>query len=270
MRRLAVAAVAALAFAGCGGSSSSSGGKPELTVSAASSLRDAFTEYSKSDKTATVRLSFRPTGSVADTQGRLLHPLTVEVETTGGPIEKQFTQGQLMRPENVTLALTDGFVANYPFDNYHTALDVVITRADRGETVPTVLDVFAAVHGFSFTLAQEGSDKDGGHFVQMTVSRAPATRFFSIFLIVMMWALTIGVLGLLVRVVLLGRYIQFPMFAFLGALLFAFPAVRNAQPNAPPIGVRSDYLSFFWCETLVALTLITLLGVWILRQRYDS
>src|SRR5207248_3604222 len=99
----------------------------------------------------------------------------------------------------VTLALTDGFVANYPFDNYHTALDVLITRADTGATVPTVLDVFAAVHGFSFKLAHEGSDNDSGHFVQMTVRRAPATRFFSIFLIIMMWALTIGVLGLLDR-----------------------------------------------------------------------
>jgi hypothetical protein len=36
------------------------------------------------------------------------------------------------------------------------------------------------------------------------------------------------------------------------------------------IGVLSDYLSFFWCEALVAISLITLLGVWISRRRYDT
>jgi hypothetical protein len=90
------------------------------------------------------------------------------------------------------------------------------------------------------------------------------------FLIVTMWALTLCVIGLVLRVVLLGRPIQFPMFTFLAALLFAFPAIRNAQPNAPVIGVRSDYLSFFWCEALVAISLITLLGMWITRRRYDE
>jgi hypothetical protein len=170
----------------------------------------------------------------------------------------------------VTVALRDGFVANYPFDSYHAGLDVLITRAGTAQVVPTALDVFAATHGFAFSLQREGSDKAGGHFVNMNIRRSAATRFFSIFLIVTMWALTLGVLGLLLRVVLLGRQIQFPMFAFLAALLFAFPAIRNAQPNAPVIGVRSDYLSFFWCEALVAITLIALLGVWIARRRYDS
>jgi hypothetical protein len=36
------------------------------------------------------------------------------------------------------------------------------------------------------------------------------------------------------------------------------------------IGVRSDYLSFFWCEALVAISLIILLGVWVARRRYDT
>jgi hypothetical protein len=87
---------------------------------------------------------------------------------------------------------------------------------------------------------------------------------------VTMWALTLGVIGMLLRVLLLGRPIQFPMFTFLAALLFAFPAIRNAQPNAPVIGVLSDYLSFFWCEALVAVCLVALLGIWIARRRYDT
>ena len=54
MRRFAVL-IAAVAIAGCGGSSSDN---PQLVVSAASSLRNAFTNYGAQFKDAKVRLSF--------------------------------------------------------------------------------------------------------------------------------------------------------------------------------------------------------------------
>ena len=57
------------------------------------------------------------------------------------------------------------------------------------------------------------------------------------------------------------------MFSFLGALLFAFPAVRNAVPGSPPIGSFNDYLAFFWAEGLVAASLIAILFTWALRSQ---
>jgi len=36
---------------------------------------------------------------------------------------------------------------------------------------------------------------------------------------------------------------------FCAALLFAFPAIRSAEPFVSPMGVLSDYLGFFWGET---------------------
>jgi molybdate transport system substrate-binding protein len=63
---IAVLGAIALALAGCGSSSSSSpsgsgassGGKPNLTVSAAASLKDALTTYAQQFPQATVRYSF--------------------------------------------------------------------------------------------------------------------------------------------------------------------------------------------------------------------
>jgi molybdate transport system substrate-binding protein len=59
-RLAAVTVAVALLVAGCGGSSSSgsSGGKPDLTVSAAASLKGAFTTYGAQFHQATVRYSF--------------------------------------------------------------------------------------------------------------------------------------------------------------------------------------------------------------------
>src|SRR4051794_41528241 len=59
-------AVAALATAGCGsGGGSSSGGKPDLVVSAAASLKDAFTQYAQQFPDATVRSSFAGSDELA-------------------------------------------------------------------------------------------------------------------------------------------------------------------------------------------------------------
>jgi molybdate transport system substrate-binding protein len=63
-RRWIATAVGALALAGCGSSTTSStsgnasAGKPNLTVSAASSLKDAFTTYAQQFSQASVRYSF--------------------------------------------------------------------------------------------------------------------------------------------------------------------------------------------------------------------
>jgi molybdate transport system substrate-binding protein len=60
-RAAAVAAVAiavALSAAGCGSSGGSGAGRPQLIVSAASSLRDAFTAYGDTFRPARVRLAF--------------------------------------------------------------------------------------------------------------------------------------------------------------------------------------------------------------------
>ena len=81
----------------------------------------------------------------------------------------------------------------------------------------------------------------------------------------LMWILTLGGVGIAWRVTT-GRKAEIPMCAFLGVLLFAFPAVRNLQPSAPPIGALSDFLAFFWCEALVAISLCFVLGSYVFRS----
>lgn len=60
---MALVAMLALVAAGCG--SSSSGGKPDLVVSAASSLKDAFNQYAQQFPEAKVRASFAGSDDLA-------------------------------------------------------------------------------------------------------------------------------------------------------------------------------------------------------------
>ena len=64
MRRIGLAA-AVLVLAGCGSAGGSGTGKPDLTVSAASSLKDAFTNYGQQFSPANVKLSFAGSDTLA-------------------------------------------------------------------------------------------------------------------------------------------------------------------------------------------------------------
>jgi molybdate transport system substrate-binding protein len=63
----AIASLVAIALAGCGsgGGSSADGGKPDLVVSAAASLKDAFTQYGNGFDAANVRASFAGSDELA-------------------------------------------------------------------------------------------------------------------------------------------------------------------------------------------------------------
>ncbi len=69
----------------------------------------------------------------------------------------------------------------------------------------------------------------------------------------------------MIAIVFFDKRIEATIFSWLGAMLFAFPALRSAVPGAPPIGAAIDYFAFFWAETMVALCLLTILVTYIRR-----
>jgi len=122
-----------------------------------------------------------------------------------------------------------------------------------------------SIPGFKIDAAKSKESTSDYVGIDMTIARASTTKFFSFFVMAMMWGLTIGVMLLTLSVVLRGRKVELAMFSFTAALLFAFAAVRNAQPGTPPIGTYSDFISFFWAEVIIALCLIILVFTWLLR-----
>jgi hypothetical protein len=86
-------------------------------------------------------------------------------------------------------------------------------------------------------------------------SRTAATKFFSIFIVILMWALSASQLVLCIdHLFLRPREPLAPTVGFSIGLLFALPAVRNTQPEVPPIGVTVDVLGFFWNMSITALS----------------
>ncbi len=137
-------------------------------------------------------------------------------------------------------------------------------KPDEDE-IPIGVDFVGSIPGFKIDAAKSKESTSDYVGIDMTISRASTTKFFSLFVMTMMWGLTLGVMFMTLAVVLRGRKVELAMFSFTAALLFAFATVRNAQPGTPPIGTYSDFISFFWAEVIIALCLIILVFTWLLR-----
>jgi hypothetical protein len=131
--------------------------------------------------------------------------------------------------------------------------------------IPMGVDFYGSIHGLKIQ-AEKSQDSDDSYVeIDMTFSRATTVKFFSIFVMIIMWGVTIIVLLMTFSIAMRGRKIEVGLFSLLATLIFSFVALRNAQPGSPPIGCYSDYLSFFWAEILIALSLLTIISVWLLR-----
>lgn len=133
------------------------------------------------------------------------------------------------------------------------------------DIIPIGVDFVGSITGFKIDASKAKDSDEDLVGIDMTITRAATTKFFSLFVMAMMWGLTISVLLLTLSCVLRGRKVELAMFSFTAALLFAFAAVRNAQPGTPPIGTYSDFISFFWAEVIIALCLVVLVFTWLLR-----
>ena len=218
-----------------------------------------------------VRLSFTPQGSLATPEGKLTRDLVLDVSAAAGKHVYEFKKGRKMDPIEAIVDMYDGEPMDFPFDKHQGELAFFFEPAgaapgaEGAEQIPVALELRGSVSGLRIDASFAEENKDNNVVVDISISRARTTMFFSLFIMVAMWALAIGVICLVFRVFAGHRKIEISMFSFLGALLFAFPALRNSQPGTPPIGTLSDFLAFFWAEVIIALSLLSVVLRWLVR-----
>lgn len=139
------------------------------------------------------------------------------------------------------------------------------TAADSEEDVSIAVDFYGSIAGYKIEAAKSEESDDSYVGIDMKIARSSTVVFFSVFVMVLMWGVTIAVMFMTLSIFLRGRKIELGMFSFLAALLFAFAAVRNSQPGVPPIGAFSDFISFFWAEVILAMCLLAIIFMWLLR-----
>jgi hypothetical protein len=241
-----------------------------------------------------VRLEFEPQGGFAKEDGTLARNIKFDTYSSNGKQEITFEKGKRMAPTEAVLNMYDGAVTDYPFDKHKAALIFWFTvkpdkpadkpkpseEAPAAETkpeakpetdepeeteVPFTLDFAPTLAGYTIETSKSKDSDDTFVDVEMTIARSSMVKGFSIFVMLLMWGVSIAVLFLVLSIIVRGRKVEIAMFSFLATLIFSFVAVRNAQPAVPPVGTLSDYWSFFGAEVILALSLLTILFTWLMR-----
>ena len=215
--------------------------------------------------TQQVRLTVIAHGVFANRDGSLKQTINLDADGyLGGSIN--LAGGEIPPPVQLVLDL-DGDLSQYPFDSYSSALQVRLSRVVKNadgtgtvkadEPVPMRLAVSAKQHDWAINSSEAESWEDGAISVDIGARRGGAMRAFALFELAVMIALACIAVAMTYTTLITGRPIEFSMFVWLGAMLFALPAVRNTMPGVPGVGTVLDYSGFFWCLIAVAACLIT-------------
>ncbi len=218
-----------------------------------------------------VRLQFEPQGSLVGEDGVSPNQdLLMYINSATGKSRQDFPKDESMTPHDTVLDLDGGFW-EYPFDAHAAYLEIVLSEVQTGEqeaaaqdeAVPLAIEFLGDVGGYSIS-ASEQQAETGYSLINIQVERSTSVVAFAVLIMVLQWMLALCAFGVMV-VWTRGRQFEVTMFGWMGALLFALIPLRNAMPSVPPVGVLSDFLSFYWSLIIISVSMVVSVTTWLWR-----
>ncbi|XZN89400.1 MAG: DUF4436 family protein [Microcoleus sp.] len=188
--------------------------------------------------------------------------------------EITFKAGKPMIFPALKFNLVKGKINNYPFDRHIAKVAISIDPLPsirkkfapfELNPVPLLFKFNADVPGFDITYKPLEENSSIFIYIDVRITRSLPVKFFALTIIVIMWVLSTMALLLALKVMKSGKLPEIGMLSWTAVMLFAFPAIRNAQPGVPPVGTASDFLSFFWTEIIVVVALVIIGSCWLKR-----
>ena len=188
----------------------------------------------------------------------LTEDLSIAVHSAVTPTKRSWTKG--MVPGEFPVPLTvSGNSSKWPFDHYQTGpITVDILRGDS--TVPQRISPIFVDHiaGWRNEIA---SDRESGPY-RVMLHRSPSTVAFGAVIVGVLIALA-AVSVVVANLTFLGRRkFQPPMATWYAAMLFAVVPLRNALPDAPPIGSWIDVTITLWVIVALVMSMLLFIYCW--------
>jgi len=166
----------------------------------------------------------------------------------------------------------------YPFDDHRAHLRIFVDRNRKTngggfveERLPMKVDTsLCSFEGYKITLTPGPDNSPTYVDLQLDLKRTRTIQIFTMFVSLLMLAVAIGFWNMVHKFLKSNASPDIQEMAFGAALLFAFPAIRSIEPFVPPMGVLSDFVGFFFAETIVAISLILHLYTWMKRKSYEN
>ncbi|KAL1917927.1 uncharacterized protein VTP21DRAFT_3761 [Calcarisporiella thermophila] len=174
----------------------------------------------------------------------------------------------------------NGTSSNYPYDKYElTYIEAAYAINTAGDFVflPVDINITSVQQSFRFQ-AEESSDtknsspEQNEFWVELTikVKQTTFTKWFSIFIAVLMWLITLVAAVVSYQIVIFGRVSALEDVAVLAALLFALPSVRKTMPGVPSkVGTLLDMLGFIWNIAILSICVIVAFSAWMSKWKHE-
>ncbi|MGH8337354.1 MAG: DUF4436 family protein, partial [Gammaproteobacteria bacterium] len=164
---------------------------------------------------------------------------------------------------NLATDLDGGGVRYYPLDRYAAEISMALvdpSQVQPGKSLPFHVKTWEGVLGWQVQAQPLALRDPGAVGVRLLAQRTGATAFFGLALYGAMVVMAVCAMAIGTLVFVGIRRIEVTLIGAVGAMVFALPALRNAMPGNPPVGVRGDVFVFFWAElaTVTALSMFVI------------
>ncbi|TCO56021.1 DUF4436 family protein [Actinocrispum wychmicini] len=194
-----------------------------------------------------------PMGRLADESGFPKHDFTVSALATKGDT-LSFKAGKTVSAADIKVPLGEGTVTDYPFDRYKVTFGFDATQGAQPLPVSVTL---ANIDSFFKIKPSEAAGDGNVVTFTATANRSTGTTLFAVFVMVLMWGLSVAAVLAAWFTTHGRRGLLWPAVGLMATLLFALVPLRNAVPGAPPIGSVIDFCAFFIVECVIAISLIS-------------
>ncbi|KAF9083358.1 hypothetical protein BGX27_004158, partial [Mortierella sp. AM989] len=220
------------------------------------------------DKNFRVHFEFTPHGTLAGDDGVLTAAIAVSLFYT----TLTFPESQIMRSVDVTMPYMQGATIDYPFDAYKSYFEILANKEkEQLHKIPVSLTFLGMLQSVEFIPTVRLSNDDLYKIsIEIFTRRSPTTIGFSLFIVMIMWALSIAIGIIAIQVIRKYRVTDEHVLTLGITTLFALPALRETQPGIPAIGCAADVLGFYWNMAIIAISSIMILMASALRWKEPS
>ncbi|KAF9152829.1 hypothetical protein BG015_004610 [Linnemannia schmuckeri] len=220
------------------------------------------------NKNFRVHFEFTAHGTLAGDDGVLAAAVSISMFYT----TLAFPAGQIMRSVDVTMPYMQGATIDYPFDAYKSYFEILANKDhEQLHKIPVSLTFLGKLQSVEFIpTVQLNHDDLYKISIVIFTRRSPTTIGFSLFIVLIMWMLSIAIGIIAIQVIKKYRVSDEHVLTLGITTLFALPALRETQPGIPAIGCAADVLGFYWNMAIIAISSIMILMASALRWKQPS
>ncbi|KAL1939859.1 hypothetical protein VTO73DRAFT_9559 [Trametes versicolor] len=170
----------------------------------------------------------------------------------------------------ISNANTHRTLQSYPYDKYDTQLVFFAEEAGTNISVSiAIVKTTGIAVGFNVQLQNTTDIKDnfGTVIKNIEVTRGPVVRLYAIFIVLVIWLVTLTFMATCVLNVFFGKGISSGVLVLPMGTLFAFTQLRATLPGAPEgFGAVIDFMGLLPCLAILTFCSVFMTAIFLLRD----